>query len=86
MDISLSPQFRKQFRKLEKLLQEEILEKIELFKDNKSNKQLKVHKLKGRLKGRYSFSVNYQFRIVFMYISKQEVILLAVGYHEVYKE
>ena len=86
MDISLSPQFRKQFRKLEKLLQEEILEKIELFKDNKSNKQLKVHKLKGRLKGRYSFSVNYQFRIVFMYISKQEVVLLAVGYHEVYKE
>jgi len=85
MDVSLSPQFRKQFRKLEQSLQEETLEKIELFKDKNNHKQLKVHILHGRLKDRYSFSVNYKFRIVFTRLSKNEVILLAVGDHAVYK-
>ena len=85
MRVSLSPQFRKQFRKLEQLLQEEILEKIELFEKPINHKQLKVHKLHGRLAGRYSFFVNYKFRIVFMYLSKNEVTLLAVGDHDVYK-
>ncbi|MCH7529879.1 hypothetical protein IIB50_02065 [Patescibacteria group bacterium] len=85
MDVSLSPQFRKQFRKLEQSLQEETLEKIELFKDKNNHKQLKVHVLHGRLKDRYSFSVNYKFRIVFMYLSKNEAVLLAIGDHYVYK-
>lgn len=85
MHISLSPQFRRQFRKLEQPLQEEVLEKIELFKDRKNRKQLKAHPLHGRLKDRYSFSVNYKFRIVFIYLSKNEVVLLAIGDHDVYK-
>ena len=85
MLVSLSPQFRKQFKKLEQLLQEETLEKIELFKKSKNHKQLKVHKLHGRLSGRYSFFVNYKFRIVFMYLSKNEITLLAIGDHDVYK-
>ena len=85
MHVSLSPQFRRQFRKLEQLLQEEILEKIELFKKPVNHQQLKVHKLHGRLKDRYGFSVNYKFRIVFIYLSKNEAVLLAVGDHEVYK-
>lgn len=86
MKISFLPVFVKKFNKLESALQEEALEKIELFKDNKNHKQLKVHKLHGILAGRYSFSVNYQTRIVFLYLSKNEAILLAVGDHEVYKK
>lgn len=86
MDIRFKPSFIRQFNRLETALQDEVVEKIELFKNTKNNKQLKVHKLKGRLKGRYSFSVNYQTRIVFVYKSKQEVVLLAVGDHDVYKE
>ena len=86
MDIRFKPTFIRQFNRLETALQDEVVEKIELFKNTKNNKQLKVHKLKGRLKGRYSFCVNYQTRIVFVYKSKQEVVLLAVGDHDVYKE
>lgn len=86
MRVSVTPQFRRQFKKLEKALQEEALEKIELFKNTKHHAQLKVHKLKGVLKGRYSFSVNYKYRIVFMYASKQEAILLAIGDHDVYEQ
>ena len=57
---------------------------IELLKDKGNHKHLKVHNLHGRLAGRYSFSVNYKTRIVFAYLSKQEIALLAIGDHEVY--
>jgi len=85
LEISYTPAFVRQFSSLEQALREEILEKIEVFKDIANHKQLKVHKLKGILRGRYGFSVNYKIRIVFSYSSKSEVIFLAVGDHDVYK-
>lgn len=84
MNVSFTPQFRRMFKKLEPALQEEVLERIALFGSDPEQTSLKVHKLKGRLKGRYSFSVNYKIRIVFQYHSKSEAILLAVGSHDVY--
>ena len=86
MEIIYLPSFIRQYSRLESALQDEIVEKIELFKNSKHHRQLKVHKLKGRLKGRYSFSVNYQTRIIFIYTSKWKVAFLTVGDHDVYKE
>ena len=86
MKVHFKPTFIKKFKKLESALQEEVFEKIEIFKDEKNHKQLKVHKLNGVLSGRYSFSINYKFRIVFVYLSKKEAVLLSVGDHEVYKK
>jgi len=85
MKIAFAPPFFRQLKRLEKDLQEEVFEKIELFEQEIKNPSLKVHKLKGRLDGRYSFSVNYKIRIVFQYLSTQEVVFLAVGDHDVYK-
>ncbi len=82
--IGYTPAFSRQFKKLEDALAQEVVEKIDLFKDLKNHDILKVHKLNGRLKDRYSFSVNYKIRIVFHYVSKTQVILVAVGDHEVY--
>lgn len=84
MKVHFKPTFIKKFKKLESALQEEALDKIELFKNIENHKQLKVHKLHGVLAGRYSFSINYKFRIVFVYLSKKEAVLLSVGDHEVY--
>ena len=86
MRVYFKPTFIRKLKQLETALRGEAMEKIELFKDEKNHKQLKVHKLKGVLSGRYSFSVNYKTRIVFSYLSKNEAVLLAVGDHEVYKE
>ncbi len=85
MKIAYTPQFVRMFRKLESALQEEAIEKIELFEKNPNQSQLKTHKLKGRLKNRYSFSVNYQTRIIYIPLSKGEVAFLAIGDHDVYK-
>ena len=86
MRVYFKPTFIRKLKQLETALRGEAMEKIELFKDEKNHKQLKVHKLKGVLSGRYSFSVNYKTRIVFSYLSKNEAVLLAVGDHDVYKE
>lgn len=83
MIISYKPSFVRQFNKLDPKLQEETLEKIDLLKKHKNHPLLKVHKLHGHLKERYSFSVNYKTRIVFTYVSK-EVVLLAIGDHAIY--
>ena len=84
MELIHAPYFVRQFQKLEDGLKEEVLEKIELFRNPKNHKMLKVHKLKGRLKGRWSFSVSYRFRIVFSYVSKRRAALLGIGDHSVY--
>lgn len=85
MQIHYKPTFVRQYNNLEQQIQQEVIEKIELFKDQRNHKRLKVHKLKGLLSGRYGFSVNYRFRIVFTYLSKKEAILMAIGDHDIYK-
>lgn len=85
MDVSFTPQFRRLFRKLPSALREEALEKIELFKDPKKHAALRVHKLKGRLAGRWSFWVNYRYRIVFTWESLNEsATCTAIGDHALY--
>ena len=83
----LAPQFTRQFRKLETDLQEEALEKMGLFKDPKNHPALHVHKLHGPLTGRWSFSVNYRWRIVFSYENTQKTVavFLAIGDHDLYR-
>ncbi len=84
--VGYSPRFAKKYKSFEKNLRSEVKEKIELLKDAKNHKYLKVHKLHGVLRGCYSFSVNYKIRAVFEYISKEKILLLGVGDHDVYKK
>lgn len=85
IEISFKPSFVRQVKLLEEDLFEEVIEKIEFFKYKKNHSSLKVHKLHGKLSGCWSFSVNYKIRVVFQYLSKTEIVLLAVGDHDVYK-
>lgn len=85
MRVKYKPSFVREFKKLQTELQEESLDKIELFKNKNNHKKLKVHKLKGRLKNFYSFSVTYSHRVVFEYEEKESVVFLGIGDHDVYR-
>ena len=85
MKVAYTHAFLRQLWSLEDDLQKETLGKIELFKEKKNHRILKVHKLKGRLAGRFSFSVDFRYRIIFTYLSKDEAVLHAIGDHDVYK-
>ena len=84
INVVYTPIFVRQYKKLPEALQEEIKEKTSLFEEDPSHPFLKTHKLKGRLKGYSSFSVNYEYRIVFEWDDKETAALLRVGDHDVY--
>ena len=84
MEIIYQNSFLRQLKKLPKDLKEEALEKIDLFKEDPINKQLKTHKLKGKFAGLYSFSVNYSYRIIFEII-EDNYHFLEFGDHDIYK-
>jgi len=84
MKIAYTPKFVRLYKKLLPALQEEVDYKIDLFQKDPTIPSLKVHKLHGKLVGRYSFSVNYSYRIVFTYLSKEEAIFHVIGDHGIY--
>ena len=84
--VLFTPNFIRDYKKLPHSLQEEVKEKIELFKMDPKHPLLKSHKLSGKLKGTFSFWVNYRYRVVFVYDSKNTAALLGVGDHDVYKD
>ena len=77
--------FVRDYKKLPIEIQEEVRERIALFKNRDNHESLKVHKLKGSLKNCHSFSVTYAHRIVFIWEDKQTAVFLAFGDHDVYK-
>lgn len=85
IEVNFSPSFVRCMHSLPKNLQEEVHERIDLFRQKKNHKFLKVHKLKGKMNGCYSFSVDYRTRIVFEYFDSKSVVLLVVGDHSVYE-
>ena len=88
MEVLYAPTFLRMLKALPAELQEEATKKIELFRRRETHKALKVHKLKGRLVGRYSFSINYHIRVVFLFSNirgKRSAYLLAIGDHAIYR-
>ncbi len=85
IDIIYAPSFVKQLDKIELSFQDEILEKIDLFKDKNNHRSLKVHKLHGKFKDCFSFSIDFRTRIVFQYMTKNKVAFLSIGDHDLYK-
>lgn len=85
LKVYFKPSFVRQLNKLPAELREEAIERIELFKNLQNHALLKVHKLQGRLKKYYGFSIDFHNRIVFDYLSDKEVVLLSVGDHDIYK-
>jgi plasmid maintenance system killer protein len=87
MEVAFKPSFIRLYNKLPPLLQEEVLEKIDLLRETRNHKKLRVHKLHGRMKGLYSFSINYQYRIIFMFGDKKKLsaVLLTIGDHDLYQ-
>ncbi len=85
MEVVYKPTFIRQYKKLPQSLQDEVKDKIELFKSDSKHPFLKTHKLKEKLNAYFSFSVNYKYRIVFEYESSKRACFLVVGDHDVYQ-
>lgn len=84
--ILYSSQFEKSFKKIPENIAQLFNNKQSLFTLNYFNPILKTHKLKGKLKEYYSFSINSEYRIIFKMVSIDKILFLDVGTHEIYKK
>jgi len=85
MKIIYSPKFTRKYRKLPSKVKDLIEESEKIFLKNPFDKRLKTHKLSGKLKGLWSFSVGHEYRIIFEFESKDIVYLHSVGTHKIYQ-
>ena len=73
IEIAFSSSFKRAFKK------------IELFKSNPFDAKLKTHRLSGKLKDLWSFSIEYDLRAVFYFAGDQRAVFVDIGSHkEVY--
>ena len=85
MKIIYSTKFAKEYKRLPLEVKKLAEKKETIFRKDPFEPSLKAHKLTGKLKEYYSFSIDYQYRIIFEFAEKNVVWFHSVGTHEIYK-
>ena len=85
MEIYYSKLFLKNYKKLPNQVKIKFEKQEKVFQTNPFDPKLKTHPLTGLLRGKYSFSVDYHYRVVFKFESENEVWFLSIGTHAIYK-
>lgn len=86
MKIIYTSKFEREYKKLPKFLKYLAEEKEKIFRKNPFDKKLNAHKLHGKLKDFWSFSINYDWRIIFEISKNKKVFYFhSVGNHKIYK-
>ncbi|PIU28753.1 type II toxin-antitoxin system mRNA interferase toxin, RelE/StbE family [Candidatus Woesebacteria bacterium CG07_land_8_20_14_0_80_44_9] len=86
MKIYYSSKFASKYRKLPQQVKILMREKQDIFFKNPFDPKLKTHKLAGKLKGFWSFSIDKKYRIRFEFLGKQTIRLHSVGTHNIYRK
>jgi len=85
IEIAFSSSFKKAFKKKikrNKELEKLFWEKLKIFIENPFTPQLKTHKLSGELRNLWSFSLEYDLRVLFFFAEENKVVLVDIGTHE----
>lgn len=86
MEIAFSDSFKKAFKKRIKDSQTEteFWQKVDVFINNPFDNTLKTHKLSGKLKNLWSFSIEFDLRVVFYFTNDKpkKVIFVDIGKHD----
>ena len=83
MGIKLSLRFQKSFSKLEADIQKKAIISLQLFRESLGrDPRLKVHKLHGKQKEEWTFSVDYSYRITFVFIESVDILCTDIGTHD----
>lgn len=77
--------FIKAYKSLPENIRLSAKRKETIFKTNPFDPILKTHKLKGKLKDYWSYSIDFQHRIIFGFIDSETVIYYNIGTHAIYK-
>ena len=85
MEVSFSSAFKRAFEKRIKGnidLEERFWQKLEQFTIGPYEPSLKTHKLSGKLKDFWSFSVDYDERVLFYFTEDEKAVFVDIGSHD----
>jgi len=84
MKIYTSSKFKRAYKKLPSELKKKAKEKEKIFRRDPFDSKLKTHKLQGKYKDYWSFSISGPYRIMFNLVSGDEVVFVNIGNHDIY--
>jgi len=84
MQIYYSSKFEREYRKLPHAIKILAEKREQLFRKNTFDPALDTHKLGGRLKGFWAFSIDQKYRIIFEFAKDDTIWFHSVGDHSVY--
>jgi addiction module RelE/StbE family toxin len=85
MKVAFSSSFKRAYKKRikgQKEKEEAFFKKMDIFINEPYHPQLRTHKLSGQLKDLWSFSIDYDIRVIFYFADKQHVIFENIGTHD----
>jgi mRNA-degrading endonuclease YafQ of YafQ-DinJ toxin-antitoxin module len=85
VEVSFSSSFRRAFKKRIKGnldLEARFWQKVEQFTIDPFDQSLKTHKLSGKLKELWSFSVEYDERVLFYFTEDGNAVFVDIGSHD----
>ena len=63
-------------------LQDKFWQKVEHFIQDPFEPQLKTHKLTGKLQDLWSFSIDYDLRVIFYFVNEINAVFVDIGSHD----
>lgn len=84
-EVALSSSFKRAFKRRIKgnpVLETRFWNRLETFQNNPFDQTLRTHKLSGRLKDLWSFSIEYDLRVVFSFLEDDRALFVDIGTHE----
>ncbi len=85
MRIVYTSKFAREYRRLPKKIKLAAEKKEAAFRDNPFQPTLDTHKLHGRFRDFWSFSIGFRHRIIFEFGDKDTIYFHSVGDHDIYQ-
>jgi len=85
IEVAFDKSFKRAFKKKVRGkadLEEKFWKKLKVFIDDPFDGSLRTHKLTGKLKDLWSFSVEYDVRVIFYFVKENKAVLVDVGKHD----
>ena len=86
MQILYTPHFKREAKRLAISLRPLVESRLAQFSADPHEPTLKTHKLAGRLKNFWAFSINTSIRVIFEFEGVDQAIFHSIGDHAIYDQ
>jgi addiction module RelE/StbE family toxin len=85
MRIYAASKFTRSVEKLPLNIRNKLRERDRVFRRDPFDPRLRTHKLRGNLKGYWSYSIDRRYRLLFKFLDGDEVVHYDIGPHKIYR-